>query len=246
MIPSAKYVYLTWSLLLLLFWAFVFLGVPQHRRKMLWMSLITAPLGLTEPLFVPSYWTPPTLFDLAIRTGFDIEALVFSFAVGGLASILYETLFRVKVQALTPQECRSRRHRFHRLAVATPLWSFPLFYALPINVIYNAILAMVAGGVAVLLCRPDLWRGMLSGAVIFALVYFVYFSSLVMMHPGYVREVWHLTHLSGILVAGIPLEELLFALALGFFWSGLYEHLHWDRWQLSEPPTANRDKPASL
>lgn len=39
-------------------------------------------LGFTEPLFVPAYWNPPTLFDLAQRTGFDIESLIFTFAIG--------------------------------------------------------------------------------------------------------------------------------------------------------------------
>jgi hypothetical protein len=33
--------------------------------------------------------------------------------------------------------------------------------------------------------------------------------------------------LSGILIAGIPLEELLFGLAFGMYWTGVYEHLAW-------------------
>jgi hypothetical protein len=32
---------------------------------------------LTEPLFVPDYWNPPSLFDLARRSGFDIESVIF-------------------------------------------------------------------------------------------------------------------------------------------------------------------------
>ena len=40
----------------------------------------------TEPIFVPAYWHPPTLFDLAERMGFDFESLLFAFATGGLAS----------------------------------------------------------------------------------------------------------------------------------------------------------------
>lgn len=37
------------------------------------VSLGTMPLGLTEPLFVPAYWNPPTLWDLARQVGFDLE-----------------------------------------------------------------------------------------------------------------------------------------------------------------------------
>lgn len=46
------------------------------------VSLATAFFGLTEPLFVPEYWNPPTLFDLAQRTGFDLESLIFCFGIG--------------------------------------------------------------------------------------------------------------------------------------------------------------------
>ncbi len=35
--------------------------------------------------------------------------------------------------------------------------------------------------------------------------------------------------ISGILILGVPLEELLFALSFGFYWSGVYEHVKWYR-----------------
>lgn len=57
---------------------------------MMVVSLWTSLLGLTEPLFVPEYWAPPSLFDLASRTGFDIESFIFSFAIGGIAVVIYE------------------------------------------------------------------------------------------------------------------------------------------------------------
>jgi hypothetical protein len=48
------------------------------------------PFGLTEPLFVPRYWDPPSLFNLAATTGFDIESLIFCFAIGGIGAVLYD------------------------------------------------------------------------------------------------------------------------------------------------------------
>jgi hypothetical protein len=35
-----------------------------------------------HPWPIPEYWNPPSLFDLAQRTGFDIESLIFGFAFG--------------------------------------------------------------------------------------------------------------------------------------------------------------------
>jgi len=78
------------------------------------------PLGLTEPLFVPAYWNPPSLFELAQRTGFDIESLIFSFAIGGIGAVLYDVLARRESRQMSHAERHSSRHRFHALALVAP------------------------------------------------------------------------------------------------------------------------------
>ncbi|MEK9177883.1 MAG: hypothetical protein AAB777_02045, partial [Patescibacteria group bacterium] len=69
-----QYVWLIWSLILVAIWFATYLCVRSkvERKEMLIVSTWTSLLGLTEPLFVPSYWSPPSLFDLSARTGFDI------------------------------------------------------------------------------------------------------------------------------------------------------------------------------
>ena len=62
---SNDFVWLMWSLAFLLAFALIYLAFPVHRKVMVRAALGTAPLGLTEPLFVPEYWHPPSLFDLA-------------------------------------------------------------------------------------------------------------------------------------------------------------------------------------
>ena len=224
-----RYVYLEWSLILLGAWGMAYLARPAFRHKMVMVSAWTSVLGLTEPVFVPRYWMPPTVLDLAARTGFDIESLLFAFAAGGLASTLYDVITGRFTVAMSPTERYARRHRLHEWALAAPV---PVFLGLAftaLNPIYVAEAALAAGGAAALACRPDLWRRMLIGALIFLALYFVYFASLVAVHPSYVREVWNLPELTGVLVAGIPLEELLFAVTLGWMWSSLYEHWEWRR-----------------
>ena len=70
---------------------------------------------------------------------------------------------------------------------------------------------------------------MFASAFIFTLLYFAYFLSLIIAYPGYVERVWNLATISGILILGIPLEELMFAFGLGFLWSSVYEHIKWRR-----------------
>ena len=142
------YVWLIWSSAFLIPWFVLSVALPAHRAVMWKSSLFMAPFGLTEPLFVPEYWNPPSLFELARRTGFDIESIIFSFAIGG---------------------------------------------------------------------------------IIFLGIYTAFLLGLKWSAPGYIEQVWNLAALSGYLLYGLPLEELLFGFGFGLFWSGLYEHFAWQR-----------------
>lgn len=224
-----EYAYLLTSVLLFLVWLVFYFKNPKSRKKMLFVSLLTTPLGLTEPLFVPSYWLPFTLLDLARRTGFDFESLLFSFAVGGITTVLYESLWGKSRKAVSVHEMHQEKHKFHLFALLSPLVSFGgLYFLTPLNPIYSAIIAMTIGAIATWFCRPDLVRAMLTGSMVFLVLYFVVFLvGFVWFFPGYVDAVWNLPAISGILIAGVPVEELLFATSLGAMWSSVYEHFAW-------------------
>lgn len=93
---------------------------------------------------------------------------------------------------------------------------------------------MVVGGLAAWYCRPDLKKKMVTSAFIFLILYFFYFLTLIAISPGYVERVWNLGAISGVLILGIPLEELLFAWSFGFIWSSIYEHITWRRVKIQQ------------
>ena len=220
--------WLIFSLLFLLAWLLIWLSKPRLRKKMFWISLFTMPFGLTEPLFVPEYWNPPALFNLAARTGFDIESLIFSFAIGGIGSVIYETLIKTRHKKVSKHEMHGRRHRFHLLSLSSPIIIFLLLFIFTrLNSIYSASIAMFIGSVASLLCRPDLKKKIWLGGIMFFLIYFIFFLSFNLIYPGIVYKIWNLNALSGILIVGIPLEELIFAFTFGMMWSSVYEHVMW-------------------
>lgn len=198
---------------------------------MLRVSLLTAPFGLTEPMFVPEYWSPPSLFGLAAETGFDIESVVFSFAIGGIGAILYDALTRTPdITPVAASERRQSRHRFHRWALAAPALVFlPGYLFTSWNPIYPAILALAGGAGAAIACRPDLKARTLTSGVLFLVLYVILVGGSELSAPGYIERVWNLDALSGIVIWRLPLEELLFALTFGAYWSGLYEHFTWTR-----------------
>lgn len=235
-------VWLFWSLLLIVIWVIVYVVIrsPTVRRTMLIVSLWTSLLGLTEPLFVPAYWLPPSLFDLAARTGFDIESLIFSFGIGGLGFALYMLVFPVEKEERVPMDERiAARHKYHiPLLLVAPVLFIVLLLVTSLNPIYISVIALMAGGFATWYCRPDLKKKMFVSAFLFLGLYFVFFLTLILFEPGYVREVWNLPAISGILVAGIPIEELLFAFSFGFYWSTVYEHFTWKKLPEGHPEGA--------
>ncbi|MDD1665030.1 MAG: lycopene cyclase domain-containing protein [Methanomicrobiales archaeon] len=216
-------VWFSWSLLLLCIWGLVYAALksPESRHEMLVVSAWTSLLAVTEPLFVPAYWNPPSLFGLAQSTGFDIESFIFSFGIGGLAVVLYELIIPVRHVPFR----KKHTHLYYPLAlVFTPVLFVVITLLTRINPIYSAIIALLSGGCLVLVVRWDLRRKMVLSAVIFLGLYSAYFLTLVVSAPGYVERVWDLKALSGLEILGIPLEELAFAFSFGFFWSGVYEY----------------------
>jgi hypothetical protein len=208
---------------------------------MIWASLFTAPFGLTEPLFVPSYWNPPSLFDLAQRTGFDIESVIFCFGIGGVGAVLVNVVTRRATRPVAPAERHHPRHRLHRFVLIAPFVIFALSAPFDWNPIYPGVIAMVAGGALSAWCRPDLGRSIALGSLVFVVYYGVFLAGLELTAPvGYIETVWNLDELSGIMIAFMPLEELVFAAGFGSYWAGVYEHFTWRR-----PETIRAGQPTS-
>ncbi|MGB7181726.1 MAG: lycopene cyclase domain-containing protein [Burkholderiaceae bacterium] len=234
---SEDYVWIVWSSAFVIPWAIVYTVFPVHRRQMMLASLFTAPFGLTEPLFVPEYWSPPSLFDLAIRTGFDIESVIFSFGIGGIGAVLYNLITRQQPACALLTQRRHPHHRYHLLALTIPFLSFPVLYFLPWNPIYPAIVAMALGAFTTIQCRPDLLKKTGVGGLVFLAYYIVFLIGLEWIAPGYIQRVWNLGALSGLSIIGMPIEELAFAVAFGAYWAGVYEHITWK--VLVSPSTKN-------
>ena len=221
------YVWLIWSSVFLLPWIGLYLGAPRLRSVMWRASLATAVFGLTEPIFVPAYWLPPSLFELAQRTRFDVESVIFSFAIGGVGAVLYNALTGRHLALLAPSTRREPLHRFHTLSLLVPVVTFVPLAFLPWNAIYAAVVSLVLGSAASVTCRPLLAKKTLIGGALFLAIYSVFMVGLVWSAPGYIAEVWNLPALSGVLLYHIPLEEFLFGAAFGLYWSGVYEHYTW-------------------
>ena len=209
------------SLFLLLIWLIIYSARPFVRKELIVVSSFTTAFSLTGPLFIPEYWNPPTLFNLSTTIGVDIESLIFSFAIGGIASVFYEAIFGFDHQKMNHTE----RQWFHWLTLMLPPLVFiPLHQLTQVNPIYSVSIAMFSGGFFTILCRPDLKWNILVGGVLFTGFYFIFFLIVNLIFPNFIN-VWNFTQISGIIILGVPLEEILFAFTFGMIWSSVYEHI---------------------
>lgn len=217
------YEFLVWTILLGLVWLGAYFSSPVLRQKMRWSSLIALPFGFGELYFIPDYWMPQTLFDLGTKYRLDIESFVLMFFLGGIAAFVYEGVFKKMV--------RTRRRLCNRVCVCYS----PLITALGVfvvltrafpdwNIIYPSSLACLAGGVVGMFFYPDMRKHILFGGFLFAALYWLSLVITEIFSP-WIATTWNMAALSGILLAGVPVEELLFAFGFGALWAPLFEEV---------------------
>lgn len=183
--------------------------------------------GLIGPArrITPGYWEPPTLFNLgALTGGYAIEDAIFMFFVGGITAAVYEFALRKKI--IHPH----KRHAHHKailigsLCAAIFAISFRNF-----NLIYSLVVFGLTGALTLWTERRDLIAHSLFGGVVFLSIYAALFLFYNAAFPYFIPHYFHLENISGILLLGIPIEELLYAFSFGLFWSPIYEYEHGDK-----------------
>jgi len=216
-----QYSYFVGSLIFIVAWLILYAVARQHRGQMIWGSLLSAPFALTGFLFMPEYWSPPSLFDLDARFGIGIEDVLWSAAVGGIAAAASEIIFQ---QRLVRMRHGDENPRYVPLALIAGLFVL-LEVISPETSIYNMIGAFTAGAALIVYLRPDLTGRMLRGAAVFTAIYLLLFAYFLLLYPEFVPRYYNTARLLGWYVFGIPVEEILFAYSGGAVWSVIFEYM---------------------
>lgn len=222
MLPSYHYSYLVGVVIFWIAWIVcAFLG-KAYRSLMRWGTLIAAPMALTSLLFVPQYWTPPSLFDLDAKIKVGIEDFLWAAAVGGIAAIVGEISLGEKLA-----ELRTTRHKRHYAPfVIATLVFLGLEFGLHWKTMTSTIVALALCAVVIAVLRRNLVVLMLVSAASFTILYFALFLVVLTLYPEFVHRYYNLPNLLGVGVLGVPIEELLFAATGGAVWSVAYEYVY--------------------
>lgn len=217
-----RYAYLVSVLPFLAFWLLLYARRKDLRKQMRFMSLFVALSGLiAEGLWwTVDWWHPPTI--TGTRVG--IEDFLLGYTNGGIAAVLYETVFKKRL-------AKGRVSKGHLAAMVMVTFSAMAisFWALHLTSFVSTVVALLAGGGAVLWFRKDLLPDALwSGLLMMALSVPVYWFML-WLAPDMVDLVWDNAHLTGLRPVGIPIEDLVFYFLTGFAAGPFYEYLRGEK-----------------
>lgn len=200
-------------------WLLVYIYRKDLRRQITTTGFVFGLIALiTGPLFMRDYWHPYLLFNLPI----GIEDFLFGFFSAGIASVLYEELYG-KLFAI-------RKDRRLNWILITLIGIFLSLFTLiivsfkfSINSIHITEMLLVAWIVVIIAFRRDLLIDMIMSGIFFGVFYFLVFFAFLSLFPNIVSSLWEVRNMSGMLVAGIPLEELMWAFTFGCVAGPFYE-----------------------
>jgi hypothetical protein len=219
--PGYHYSYLVGALIFWAAWILCSILGKNYRSEIRWGTLIAAPMALTSILFVPQYWTPPSLFNLDQKIRVGIEDFLWAAAVGGIASVVGELLLKETLTALRSQP--RKRHYAPFVFIVVFFISLELWH--PHKTMINTIVSFAVGAVVIAYLRSDLITLMFTSAASFTLLYFFLFLCVLFLYPDFVHRFYNIPNLLGFYLLGVPIEELLFAATGGAIWSVTYEYV---------------------
>jgi hypothetical protein len=182
------------------------------------MSFLFGILGpLSELWYLQDYWRP----QIFTGTRIGIEDFLFGFFIGGIASVIYLELFN---KHISKQKDKKHHIRFMLSFVAIFIFIIS-FYVFGFNSIYASMITFLSLALLIYYFRHDLFIDGLMSGIFLAITMFLAYLIFLYIFPSAIQKWWFLNNISGILILGIPLEELLWAFSLGLVAGPTYEFI---------------------
>jgi len=220
MFNNFQHAYLLGDIFFLLVWLILFLLRRDTRKEMFIMSLLVAPMGpISEFFYLRDYWRPELFNSWPI----GIEDLLFAFSIGGIAAVIYEEFFGKKYEK---KDLASHPKWMFAATLFGIAWMFVGNILLGYNSIYVSTLGFLIIGVSFVLFRHDLLKNALFSGLLVSGLMFIFYLIFGTLFGGIIQKWWLLENISGILILGVPLEELMWGFGWGFVAGPAYEFIN--------------------
>ncbi len=216
-----RYTYLLMGLLFTAVWLYLYWKRKDERRELLTLSSMFAVFGIAADfLYVKDWWQPESIIGVIPYTG---EALITAFGIIGVGAVMPEYVFRLK-------DGKAGRiftkHELYALVISILVIAalfYGSFYLLGTNSLIATIFALIIPTVFMLRARPDLIRvALLNGFLLVAVAVGVY-ATLELITPGWVDAFYLFRNTPRILLAGVPIDDVIFYFCGGVFFGTFYE-----------------------
>jgi len=217
--------YLIGDLALLTIWLILFLWRRDVRKEMLIISLIFGLVGLiVDPIYSADWWFPKTIGNMMP----GIESFLFGFSTAGVASVIYEEIFRkkLKIKKTTEKKEARKNWRILKLGVLGLFLFFFSFFVLNLNSFYASFPAILIPSLIIWIKRKDLILNSLISGFLIMMASLVFYIVPELIYPGWIAHTWNFEMLSGITILKVPLEDLIW-----FFLAGLIIGPFYEYWQ---------------
>lgn len=164
----------------------------------------------------PDYWHPTTFFSLPV----GIEDILFGFAFGGVASVLYPA------KTNKHNEPIKLTVAIRNMAALSPVLivSVGLFVLFDVNIMISLPIGLLTGCLLIIALRPDLAKRLLYSGIYFGFLYLFILLLWFWLFPQ-AQQWWNLKIYGNITIINVPLGEVLFGFIFGAFWGVFYEFI---------------------
>jgi len=218
-----QYTYLLMGLVFFVVWLAIFIWRKNTRKEMMIMSVISAFAGsLADTLYIQDWWHPLTLTNTAIGP----EALLVGFMIGGVASVIYEDIFkkRLKISEVSKTKAAQRNFSFLFILLLSATIFFGSFYLLKLNSLFATIFALLIPTGIIWIKRKDLILNSLATGILLVIVASLVYSVLEFLTPGWVHAFWFFENAPNILIFNLPVDDIIWYFLAGLLLGPLYEY----------------------
>jgi hypothetical protein len=195
----------------------IVLGISRSQRVAMFLSGLLAILwALGGYVIEGSYWQPKRI--VGSFTG--LEDVLYSFCAGVYTWLVATSVLRRRLTI------RLAISTIVRCLIINSLLGFSLFtmfrlFGIPLMASISC--SMLAVGSLLVGLRPQLWTMPLLGGIAFPVLHLLVVSCFFNIWPHALTQ-WNLANLSGILLLGVPIEELEWAIGFAVMWPLLMAH----------------------
>lgn len=212
-----RFFYSIWTLIFLLIWLFLYSSRKDLRTEIMYISLLFGFGGIVcEFVYTQDWWQPITL--MSTRVG--IEDFLIGFAIGGVATALYEEIYHKRFSKKCVAKCRLAPHHF---LLSFALLFLLLFYVLKLASVYATIFAYLICIFYMLRKRNDLISNAITSGLFMLIFGIGIYWLLFFLDPDYFQKYWFLRdNWYSQLYMGIPIAEYIWYFLTGAFIGPLY------------------------